>query len=59
MKLRRFDIYGRAEESENGNLYDADEVQEKLREAIDDETKDDIISNICEIFGIEIGERCE
>lgn len=54
VKIRRFDIYGRSEDHENGNLYDVDEVHEKVKEALDDETKDDIVSNICAIFGIEM-----
>ena len=52
--LKRFDVYGRADYHDNGNLYDADEVHRAILAAIDDETKDDIIGNICEAFGLKI-----
>ncbi|MHA1840393.1 MAG: hypothetical protein ACTSYW_00315 [Candidatus Heimdallarchaeota archaeon] len=51
-KIKKFDIYGRAEEREDGNLYDVYTVHEAVLKALDGETKDDIIGNIKEIFGL-------
>jgi hypothetical protein len=52
MTVERFYIYGRGEVSAQGNLYDVDEVHEALLQAINAETKDDIVKNICDAFGI-------
>lgn len=52
-KIKRFDIYGRKEFHEEGNLYDADDVDEAVTEAIKGKTKEDIILNISEIFGLD------
>ena len=56
MSVRRFDIYGSSENSKQGQLYDVDEVIERLKWSMDDETKDDIITNICASFEIPLSE---
>ncbi len=52
--LKRFDVYGRAEYHDNGNLYDADEVSRAILAAIDYETKAEVVSAICEAFHLEV-----
>lgn len=53
-RIERLDIHGLAHI--NGNLYNVETVRKTIIFALDDETKDDIIGNILEIFGIDEGE---
>lgn len=54
MRLLEFDKDGRL--CTDGVLYDINEVRTLLQYCIDDETKDDIIFNICKTFNIPISE---
>ena len=54
-KVDRFDIYGWGDLSDNGSLYNVDDVHKALQTAIaNNNNREGLVSDLCLLFGVEV-----